>query len=557
MTRWSSVPEALAAAGDPRSPQTATRLLELLVSDAPDEEPSTEEAVGIAAAVAAVDRRWLVTLGEDPAHPLGVIEAATAACRAWRMLTGASLLPLRYAAVELCGPLGTPDEAVPALRSARLDTFGAPDVHATLATARLHDDDTGAVRTATAASGPLAQDPLLLSGVLLAHLAQGQRVEAEDALMRLTLSEVPGVVAARVRADVSSYLALSGQWERGLALLRHATAPEPTAATPWSVLQQAVGTGQLLAEAVRQGDSARALGADILLEAAGQRLKVSSWDTLSHAHEDVTAFARALAASFDMRNGSTGVGTRVGRRLSAAAGSLGPRAYGTVTGTVADRRVLANHARLLARTREVLVTASGYGVDSVREQAMTTAEEVSQSLALVIDESQLETIVELRLAFARLLVLLGASERACRECEDTTELCLSQGWTDLALASTVIGARAAENSGATARSEHGWERAAELVGAWNVSRTRERLTVLADALGNAATTARTMTLIAEHLTRRLTDAPAEDASDAAHEALSRARAQLARTPEPDADLVARLEAVAASLAGPEAGSEQL
>ncbi|WP_250739130.1 hypothetical protein, partial [Actinomyces sp. 186855] len=405
-------------------------------------------------------------------------------------------------------------------------------------------------------SGPAAQDPLLLSGVLLAHLAQGQRVEAEDALMRLTLSDVPGVLAARVRGDVTGYLALSGQWQRGLALLRHAAPPEPAAATPWSVLQQAVGTGQLLAEAVRHGHGAQALGVDILLAGAGQQLKVSSWDTLGHAHEDVTAFARALAASFDMRNGSTGVGSRVERRLSATAGALGPRAYGTVTAAVADRRVLANQARLLARTREVLVTASGYGVDSVREQAMTTAEEVSQSLALVVDESQLETVVELRLAFARLLVLLGAGERAARECEGTTELCLSQGWMELALASTAIGADAARDCGSTARSERAWEQAAGLVRSWGVPRTRERLTVLADAIGSAATGARAMTLIAEHLTRLLTDEPAEAASDAAQEALSRARAQLVRSREPDTGLSARLEAVAASLAGPVAGPTQ-
>ena len=91
---------------------------------------------------------------------------------------------------------------------------------------------------------------------------------------------------------------------------------------------------------------------------------------------------------------------------------MGARAYGTVIGSAADHRVLTNQPCLLACIREVLVTAGGYGIDSVREQAMITAEIVSQLLALVVDDSQLETVVELRLAFARLLVLLGATERA-------------------------------------------------------------------------------------------------------------------------------------------------
>lgn len=546
MTRWSTVPEDIDAAGDPRDPQAASRLLDLLVSDAPNDEPEDQETQAVATAVAAVDRRWLVTLGEDPAHPLGTVTAATDVCRLWRTELGISLLPLRYAAVELCGPLGTPAEAVSGLREATLFTFGTADSDAALATARLHDDDTGAVRTAQAAAHDRAgaRDPMVLSGVLIAHLAQGSRVEAEDALMRLQLSDVPEVLAARVRGDVLSYLALSGQWQRGLALLRHASTPVPGAATPWSVLLQAVGTSQLLGETVRHGDGAQALGTDILLAASGQRVKVASWDTIGHAHEDVTGFVRTLAACFDMRNGTTGVGHRVEHLLSQTAGALGARAYGTVIGSAADHRVLTNQPRLLARIREVLVTAGGYGIDSVREQAMTTAETVSQSLALVIDDSQLETVVELRLAFARLLVLLGATERAARESADTTELCLSQGWMELALASTAVGAAAAQASGAETQAKRLWAEAAELARTWGVPRTRERLTVLAQAIGSPATCARAMTLIAEHLAEQLDGTSDEATCDAAREALDRARTQLARCREDEVGLGARLDALA-------------
>lgn len=546
MTRWSSVPEDIDAAGDPREPEAASRLLDLLVSHAPDDEPQEQEAQAVAAAVTTVDRRWLVTLGEDPAHPLSTVTAATDVCSLWRTELGASHLPLRYAAVELCGPLGTPAEAVSGLREATLFTFGAADSTAALATARLHDDDTGAVRTAQAASDSRAQDqyPLVLSGVLIAHLAQGNRVEAEDALTRLLLSDVPEVLAARVRGDVLGYLALSGQWQRGLALLRHASTPALDAATPWSVLLQAVGTSQLLGEAVRHGQGAQALGTDILLAASGQRVKVASWDTVGHAHEDVTGFVRSLTACFDMRNGTTGVGRRVEHLLSQTAGSLGARAYGTVIGSAADHRVLTNQPRLLARIREVLVTAGGYGIDSVREQAMTTAETVSQSLALVVDDSQLETVVELRLAFARLLVLLGATERAACESADTTELCLSQGWMELALASTAVGAAAAHASGDETQAERHWAEAAELVRSWGVPRTRERLTVLAQAIGSPAPCARVMTLIAEHLAEQLEGSRDEAACDAAREALDRARAQLARCREDETGLASRLDALA-------------
>ena len=65
------------------------------------------------------------------------------------------------------------------------------------------------------------------------------------------------------------------------------------------------------------GQKAQALGTDILLLAAsGQRVKVASWDTVGHAHEDVTGFVRSLTACFDMRNGTTGVGRRVEHLLS-------------------------------------------------------------------------------------------------------------------------------------------------------------------------------------------------------------------------------------------------
>ena len=100
---------------------------------------------------------------------------------------------------------------------------------------------------------------------------------------------------------------------------------------------------------------------------------------------------------------------------------------GTQPNLVVDRATLDNQGRLLGQVRELLVLANGYGLDSVHERALVTAETVSQSLAAVTDDSQLETVVDLRVAFCRPLLALSADERAEKEALDTTELCLSQG----------------------------------------------------------------------------------------------------------------------------------
>ena len=102
---------------------------------------------------------------------------------------------------------------------------GSADAAATLTTARLHDDYSGVIRTTTATPARPDADPagtaLTLAAGLLPHLARGGRVEAEDALMSLTLLAVPESLRLRVLGDELEYLGLSGQWERGLALMRH------------------------------------------------------------------------------------------------------------------------------------------------------------------------------------------------------------------------------------------------------------------------------------------------------------------------------------------------
>ena len=505
MTSWGELPVLIAGAGDPRGRSAQALLNRLLVEDPPDAEPTGAQARAVAEPLMAVDRVWVAALGEDPDRSREDLERAAAVCEALRSAASASTLPLRYARVELCAVLGRRAEAIEQLRTARLFSFGEPDAEATLTTARLHDDYSGVIRTTTAVPARPDADPagtaLALAAGLLPHLARGGRVEAEDALMSLTLLAVPESLRLRVLGDELEYLGLSGQWERGLALMRHSELTDPGQATAWALLNAAVGASLVLREANRAGYGSNALGSTIDWRTPWGDLKVTGWDPVVRAYDAVTAFVRALAVRFDARNGNNGVSFWAESRMAAEARSLASRSYGTVTGVVADRATLGNQGRLLGQVRELLVLANGYGLDSVHERALVTAETVSQSLAAVTDDSQLETVVDLRVAFCRLLLALGADERAEKEALDTTELCLSQGWSELAVASLTIAAQAAARRRDARAVAASWERVRREAGDWGASRAGERAGVVVEAIGDPAAAAQALTIIAEEVAR--------------------------------------------------------
>ena len=441
MTAWDELADLLADPGDVCSPAGQTRLYDALVISPSGDEPQGERAARLAAALATVDRAWLAGLGEDPVRSREDIDRAVDRCSRLRAAGGRSILPLRYARVELCTFFGERTDALEQLRVARLFSFDGVDVGAALAAARMHDDFSGIIRTTSGVARRPEADPVgtarKLAASLLPLLAQRRRVEAEDAFMSLHWLEVPGSLRARVWGDELEYLGLSGQWERGLALLRHT---DLTGAgeelTAWGMLSTAIGASLVLREANRAGYGSNALGSSISWSTSwGASLSVTGWDTVVHAYDAVTAFARAIGVRFDKRNGNNGVSYRVESRMAGEAAGLAGRSYGTVTGTAVDEDRLDKRGALLAEVDELLVLARGYGLSSVHERAMRTAETVSRSLELATDDTQLESVVDLRIAFARLLLALGAVERAERESLDTAELCLSQGWIELACAS--------------------------------------------------------------------------------------------------------------------------
>ncbi|NDR54059.1 hypothetical protein, partial [Actinomyces sp. 565] len=536
--------------GDPRSPQAQQRLYELVVAEPPADEPSGRAAEEVAESLSAIDRTWLAGLGEDPERPSAEIDAAIAACRSVRRSAGLSALPLRYAEVELCTYFGQRDDALEHLRVARLFSFGTVDVGATLATARLHDDYSGVLRTTTAVPTRPDADPALtalgLAASLLPYLAQRRRVEAEDALASLTALEMTEPLRLRLLGDELEYLGLSGQWERGLARLRHTdTTADGTSA--WSLLNAAVGVSLVLREANRAGYGSNAVGTRLHWDNPWVAPpQVTGWETVARTYDAVTAFARSLAARFDRRNGNNGVSYRVESRMAAEAASLAGRSYGTVTGPAVDARRLADHRSLLAEVDRLLVLARGYGLEAVHERALTTAETVSRSLAEVVDDSQLETVVDLRIAFARLLLELGASERAEREALDTTELCLSQGWVELACACLATAARSADAREDQAAVASHWARVDELVGTWPTGRIGERIGTLVDAVGHPETSAPALAALAERLAAGAQDD--HDCAAAAREACKRCREQLERCKTPPAGTADRIEAVEAAIA---------
>ena len=551
MTSWGELPALIAEAGDPRGRDAQALLSRLLVEDPPDAEPTADQARAVAEPLMAVDRVWVAALGEDPDRSREDLERAAAVCEALRSAVSASTLPLRYARVELCAVLGRRAEAIEQLRTARLFSFGEPDAAATLTTARLHDDYSGVIRTTTAVPTRPDADPagtaLALAAGLLPHLARGGRVEAEDALMSLLLLEVPLSLRLRVLGDELEYLGLSGQWERGLALMRHSSGlADAGPATAWALLNAAVGASLVLREANRAGYGSNALGSTIGWRTPWGDLKVTGWDPVVRAYDAVTAFVRALAVRFDTRNGNNGVSFWAESRMAAESRSLASRSYGTVTGVVADRATLGNQGRLLAQVRELLVLANGYGLDSVHERALVTAETVSQSLAAVTDDSQLETVVDLRIAFCRLLLALGADERAQKEALDTTELCLSQGWSELAVASLTVAARAAARRRDARAEGDAWQRVRREAGDWGASRAGERAGVVVEAVGDPAAAAQALAIIAEEVARGVEEDHGR--ASAAREFCKRARAQLERCRTAPRGVAERLTAVEAAVA---------
>lgn len=551
MTTWDELAVHLADLGDLRSPQPQSRLFDMLVSNPPAGEPSPATTRALATTLSEVDRMWLAALGENPNRSRADIDAAIDACRAVRSETGLSLMPLTYARVELCAFFGEKADAIDKLRVARLFSFDGVDDGATLAAARLHDDFSGVIRTTTAVVRRPEADPAgtarALSATLLPYLAQGRKVEAEDAFMTLGELEVPESLRLRVLGDRLEYLGLSGQWERGLAMLRHTSLTERGVTSGWGLLNAAVGASLVLRGANRAGYGSNALGASLSWSTPWTSdLSITGWDTVVHAYDAVTAFARALAVRFDTRNGNNGVSHRLESRMAAEAAGLSSRSYGTVTGTVVDQRRLLNRGALLSDVNQILVLARGYGLDSVRERALTTAETVSESLATGTDDAQLEAVVDLRVAFARLLLVLGAAERAEHEALDTTELCLSQGWIELACASLVAAARGAAVRGDTAAVASCWERVRTLMSDWGTSRMGERLTLLTEAVSDPESSARALIILAETLAEGI-EADTSRAS-AVREACKRCREQLTRSKVPPRGVAERVDAVEATVA---------
>ena len=375
MTAWDELADLLADPGDVCSPAGQTRLYDALVISPSGDEPQGERAARLAAALATVDRAWLAGLGEDPVRSREDIDRAVDRCSRLRAAGGRSILPLRYARVELCTFFGERTDALEQLRVARLFSFDGVDVGAALAAARMHDDFSGIIRTTSGVARRPEADPVgtarKLAASLLPLLAQRRRVEAEDAFMSLHWLEVPGSLRARVWGDELEYLGLSGQWERGLALLRHT---DLTGAgeelTAWGMLSTAIGASLVLREANRAGYGSNALGSSISWSTSwGASLSVTGWDTVVHAYDAVTAFARAIGVRFDKRNGNNGVSYRVESRMAGEAAGLAGRSYGTVTGTAVDEDRLDKRGALLAEVDELLVLARGYGLSSVHERA--------------------------------------------------------------------------------------------------------------------------------------------------------------------------------------------
>ena len=330
MTTWDELADLLDDPGDVRSPAVQAGLYDALLHATAEQPPQGESAQRLAAALAEIDRTWLAALGEDPTRSRADIDRAVERCGHLRQAGGRSALPLRYARVELCTFFGERADALEQLRVARLFSFDDADAGATLAAARMHDDFSGVIRTTSGASKRPDADPAgtarSLAASLLPYLAQRRKVEAEDALMSLGQVEAPVSLRVPLLGDQLEYLGLSGQWERGLALLRHTNLSDTRNTTVWGLLNAAVGASLVLREANRAGYGSNALGSSISWTMSwGPSLKVTGWDTVVHAYDALTAFARTIAVRFDERNGNNGVSYRVESRMAGEASGLAAR----------------------------------------------------------------------------------------------------------------------------------------------------------------------------------------------------------------------------------------
>ena len=472
MSYWGDIARALHDV-DPVCPSrvAAAALWEAIATDDVEKAAPGDAPDHVVQAVCAVDRAWLVQLGQDPGTRKESLDQAIAFCQRLRTAHSCSTLPLRYARVELSAVLGLRNEALERLREARLFSFGKTDTGAVLATARMHDDYSGVISTATATPNRAEADPVEtargLGAVLVPYLAHQRLVEAEDAFASLSRLRLPDVVSLQSLGDRFEYLGLSSQWQRAIALLRHSPMTAVSEASAWSLMNTAVGLALVMREANRADYGNHALGASLSWTTPWGNLELTAWDTVVHAYDVMTGFVRGIAQRFDARNGNNGVSYRVEMRMAAEASGLASRSYGTVTSAVpADRTRLRNQGALLKEVRELLTLSRGYGMESVRQRAMSTAETVSASLSEVVDDSALELVVDLRLAFGRLLAALGANERAQKEHLDTAELSLSQGWTETACAALALASHAAQARGDRAASGRAWRQCRESMESW-------------------------------------------------------------------------------------------
>ena len=541
MRYWDDIARALEDV-DPVCPSraSAAALWKTITADGSEKPDPQESPERMAQVLSTVDRAWLVQLGQDPDTSKESLDQAISFCQDIRSAHGYSTLPLRYARVELSAVLGLRDEALEQLRE-------TTDTGAVLATARMHDDYSGVISTTTAAPNRAEADPVEtaqgLGAVLIPYLAHKRLVEAEDAFASLSQIQLPDVVALQSFGDRLEYLGLSSQWQRAIALMRHTRVKGVSEASAWRLMNTAVGLALVMREANRSDYGNRALGASLSWKTPWGDLELTAWDTVAHAYDMMTSFARGIAVRFDARNGNNGVSYRIEMRMAAEAAGLASRSYGTVTSAVpADRSRLRNQGALLKEVRELLTLSRGYGMDSVRQRAMSTAEAVSASLSKVVDDSALELVVDLRLAFGRLLAALGANERAEKEHLDTAELSLSQGWTETACAALALASHAAQARGDNAASRQAWQQCLDAMASWPMNRPGERCGILADAVGDPLIAVQVLSALAEVLVEGVED----DSSRApiVREVISRASTQVSRCVRPPrraAEALARVE----------------
>ena len=128
MSYWGDIARALEDV-DPVCPSrdAAAALWKAVATDDVEDTAAGNAPDQVVEAVCAVDRAWLVQLGQDPGTRKESLDQAISFCQALRAAHGYSTLPLRYAQVELSAVLGLRNEALERLREARLFSFGKTD----------------------------------------------------------------------------------------------------------------------------------------------------------------------------------------------------------------------------------------------------------------------------------------------------------------------------------------------------------------------------------------------------------------------------------------------